>query len=139
MNAAVSDLKSRFSVQSFELIGHSGGGEVALVLAGMRDDVELVQTIAGNVEPLYWTKLHQLTPLNNPITPLMYKDRLRDLPQRHIVGTKDTVVPPSVSQAYSVQLEGTCLEIVAVNATHLDGYHAIWNQFSNTPLLCKGR
>ncbi|MBM5459100.1 alpha/beta hydrolase [Pseudomonas sp. P66] len=137
MSSALTALKSRFGVQSFELIGHSGGGEVALVLAGMREDVDLVQTIAGNVDPIFWTKLHNLTPLKTPITPLLYKDRLRTIPQRHIVGMRDRVVPASVAQAYSAQLEGQCLEIVSVDATHNDGYDSVWKRFSTHPLLCE--
>lgn len=137
MNSALSLLKSRFQVESFELIGHSGGGEVALVLAGMRSDVNQVQTIAGNVDPIFWGKLHQLTPLKSPLTPLQYKDRLREIPQRHIVGINDRVVPPSVAAAYSAQMEGKCLEIVAVDASHNDGYDTIWRRFSSNPLLCK--
>ncbi|RMM39173.1 alpha/beta fold hydrolase [Pseudomonas amygdali] len=139
MDSALTALKRRFNVEGFELVGHSGGGEVALVLAGMRDDVDQVQTIAGNVDPVFWSKLHKLTPLNAPITPLAYKDRLAQIPQRHIVGLKDQVVPPSVAQAYSAQLGGSCVEIVAVDATHNDGYEILWNRFSTTPLLCKSR
>lgn len=139
MNTALSTLKSRYAVRSFELIGHSGGGEVALVLAGMRDDVDQVQTIAGNVDPVFWTKLHHLTQLKDPVTPLMYKERLRLVPQRHIVGLKDSVVPPSVSQAYSAQLDGSCLEIAAVDATHIDGYDSVWKRFSTNSMLCKER
>lgn len=139
MDVALNSLKSRFGVQSFELVGHSGGGEVALVLAGMRDDVVQVQTIAGNVDPDFWTRLHHLTPLKDPITPLMYKERLREIPQRHFVGMKDDVVPLSVSQAYSIQLNGKCLEFVAVDATHIDGYDNVWNRYSTTPMLCKER
>jgi len=137
MNSALSLLKSRFEVESFELVGHSGGGEVALVLAGMRSDVDQVQTIAGNIDPIFWSNLHQLTPLKAPITPLQYKDRLQEIPQRHIVGMRDQVVPPSVAAAFSAQLEGKCLEIVAVDASHSDGYATIWRRFSSTSLLCK--
>ncbi|OOW07176.1 alpha/beta hydrolase [Pseudomonas sp. MF6394] len=139
MDSALTALKRRFNVEAFELVGHSGGGEVALVLAGMRDDVDQVQTIAGNVDPVFWTKLHKLSPLKAPITPLAYKARLAQIPQRHIVGSNDPVVPPSVAQAYSAQLDGSCVEIVVVDATHNDGYGTLWNRFSTTPLLCKSR
>ncbi|MCK1788819.1 alpha/beta fold hydrolase [Pseudomonas violetae] len=139
MNSALSGLKSRFMVESIELVGHSGGGEIALVLAAMRDDVEQVQTLAGNVDPVYWTNLHKLTPLQSPITPLQFRNKLRSVPQRHIVGLNDLIVPPAVVQAYSAQLDGACLEVVEVNATHTEGYDAVWQRLSNTPMLCKGR
>lgn len=139
MNSALSGLKSRFMVESIELVGHSGGGEVALVLAAMREDVEQVQTLAGNVDPIYWTTLHKLTPLKSPITPLQFRDKLRGVPQRHIVGLNDLIVPPAVVEAYRAQLDGACVEVVEVNATHTDGYDAVWKSLSNTPMRCKDR
>ena len=136
MNAGLSRLKIQFGVERFELVGHSGGGNVALVLAGMRTDVSQVQTIAGNIEPAFWTRLHNLTPLNGPLTPLQFKGKLKDLPQRHIVGANDTVVPPAVSQAYARELAGTCIEIINSTATHSAGFDGAWHQYSHSPISC---
>lgn len=139
MNAALSTLKRRFGVETFELVGHSGGGTVALVLAGMRTDVEQVQTLAGNLDPITWTRLQQLSPLSDPITPLQYSARLRSIVQRHIVGTRDAVVPAALARQYRTQLHGQCVEIVAVDATHADGYDAPWQQLANQPIQCPAR
>ncbi|MHC5195022.1 alpha/beta fold hydrolase [Pseudomonas frederiksbergensis] len=139
MNASLDSLKSRFGVDEFELVGHSGGGDVALVLAGMRRDVVQVQTIAGNVDPVFWTQLHKLSPLSDPITPRQYLDRLRNLPQRHIVGTDDAVVPPAIAQEYAKQLGATCLEIASTTATHSTGFDDAWHHYSNTPIACKSQ
>jgi pimeloyl-ACP methyl ester carboxylesterase len=139
MNAALSALKRRFGVDTFELVGHSGGGAVALVLAGMRTDVDQVQTLAGNLDPIAWTHLQQLSPLSEPITPLQYSTRLRTIAQRHIVGTRDAVVPAALARQYSTQLHGQCVEIVTVDATHADGYDAPWQHLANQPIQCPGR
>lgn len=137
MNLALSALKRQYSVRTFELVGHSGGGEVALVLAGMRDDVVQVQTIAGNVDPEFWVGLHHLTPLARPITPMQYEDRLRAIPQRHLVGSRDPIVPASVVQAYDAQLQADCLEIVHVDADHSEGYDTTWSRLANQPIPCR--
>jgi pimeloyl-ACP methyl ester carboxylesterase len=137
MNAGLDSLKIQFGVIDFELVGHSGGGNVALVLAGMRKDVSQVQTIAGNIDPVYWTQLHHLSPLNNPLTPLQFKSKLMNLPQRHIVGTDDSVVPPAVAQEYAKKLDGSCLEIVSVSATHTTGFDDAWHHNLNNPIACK--
>lgn len=139
MNAGLDSLKHQFGVQQFELVGHSGGGAVALVLAGMRTDVSQVQTIAGNVDPIFWTKLQNLTPLTTPATPLQYKNQLRNIPQRLFIGLNDTIVPPAVAHAYGAQLEGQCVEVTVTNATHNTGYEQAWSRLSNQPLLCKGQ
>lgn len=47
MNSALNNLKSRYRTESFDLVGYSGGAAIALILAGERDDVGQVQTIAG--------------------------------------------------------------------------------------------
>ncbi|MGE8066186.1 alpha/beta fold hydrolase [Pseudomonas sp. NPDC089569] len=137
MDAALDALKREFGVEQFELVGHSGGGAVALVLAGMRDDVSQVQTLAGNVDPVYWTELNNLSALNNPITPLQYKERLKTIPQRLFVGSRDLIVPPAVSSEYVSKLCGKCIEISSINADHQNGYQAAWLSIASQPVECK--
>jgi pimeloyl-ACP methyl ester carboxylesterase len=137
MDAALSALKQRYGVQRFELVGHSGGGAVALVLAGMREDVDQVQTLAGNVDPAFWADLHHLTPLAQPMLPLHYTRRLAGIPQRHFVGLNDPVMPMAVAQAYRAALQGRCVEIVSVAATHGQGYEPLWARMAGQPIDCQ--
>jgi pimeloyl-ACP methyl ester carboxylesterase len=137
MNAGLDSIKRQFGVDKFELIGYSGGGAVALVLAGMRNDVNQVQTIAGNVDPVYWTALNKLTPLNNPVTPLQYKARLQTIPQRMFVGTNDKVVPPAVAREYALHLNGQCIELLVGEGDHQSGYRDVWLSTANQPVLCR--
>lgn len=137
MNAGLDAIKHQFGVDWFELVGHSGGGAVALILAGMRDDVVQVQAIAGNVDPVYWTALQHLTPLNHPVTPLQYKERLKSIPQRLFVGSEDTIVPPAVAHEYASRLDGQCIEITTTSADHQNGYQAAWLSTANEAVTCK--
>lgn len=137
MNAGLDVLKSRFRVESFELVGHSGGGNVALVVAAMRSDVVQVQTIAGNLDPALWTQLHDLSPLIDPLMALQFRDKLAALPQRHIVGLKDTIVPPAIAYEYAKRLHGTCLEIASTTATHSTGFDDAWHYYAAKPITCK--
>lgn len=136
MDAALSLLKRRYGVEHFELVGHSGGGAVALVLAGKREDVGQVQTLAGNLDPALWVQLYHLTPLAQPMLPLDYKGRLSSLPQRHFVGLNDPVMPAAIAQAYGAALKGTCVEVVSVAADHAQGYQAQWGRLANQPIGC---
>lgn len=136
MNAALDRLEQRYNVRSFELIGHSGGAAVALVLAGMRDDVVQVQTLAGNLDPAYWATLQHLSPLPNAVTPLMYRQRLQGIAQRHFLGDQDTVVPPAVAAHYLQALQGGCVEVVHVAANHAQGYDTAWQAHANQPIHC---
>lgn len=136
MNGALSVLKQQFSVDTFELVGHSGGGAMALVLAGMRNDVTQVQTLGGNVDPLFWTQLHHLDPLSSPVVPLAYRERLKHVRQRLIVGRQDTVVPPSVARSYQAQAGADCLDMISIDASHVEGYASAWVQFSDREIRC---
>ena len=106
MSAAVDQLKQGVGAAKLELVGYSGGATIALLLAAMRDDVELVVTAAGNLSVKAWTDHHGVTPLYLSLDPVNYVDALRHIPQVHYVGSKDTIVPPYLSQDFR-QLFGT--------------------------------
>lgn len=129
-------LKSQFGVQGFELVGYSGGGAVALLLAAARDDVLQVQTIAGNIDPQAWTELKHITPLTGSLNPVDYAERLAKVPQRHLIGMNDTVVPPGVSKAYMLKVQPICGETVYIPADHYSGYEMSWKANRNKPVDC---
>jgi hypothetical protein len=119
-NQALDQLKRQRGVQHFHLVGYSGGGAVAMALAGQRQDIDQVVTIAGNVDPLAWIELHNLTPLGDVVNPLDFAARLSSLPQRHFVGAKDKVVPPVLAKAFVQKIEARCADIVEMQSSHED-------------------
>ena len=54
-NEALTTLKLEFGARHLQLVGYSGGGAVAALLAAKRDDVIRLVTVAGNLEHLAWT------------------------------------------------------------------------------------
>ena len=76
------------------------GAALALLLAAQRDDVAQVQTLAGNLSPRLWAELKGLSPLNGSLDPLDYRSQLVSLPQRHLVGQRDTVIPSRLPDLY---------------------------------------
>ena len=93
-------LVQEFRVKTLTLIGYSGGGAIAALLSGTRNDVKRLITIAGNLDTYYWTDLHQVTPLMGSLNPATDTSRLATVAQWHFVGADDWIVPPSVSQHY---------------------------------------
>lgn len=138
MNSALDALKQRFAVEQFELVGYSGGAAVALILAGERDDVIQLQTLAGNLDPLAWVQSKELSPLSGSLDPLAYRAKLRSIPQRHFVGSADEVIAPSLVRGYASKVRAQCLEIIEVRASHHDGYASAWAAFSHQPVSCGG-
>lgn len=136
MSEALDILKRSYQSHSLELIGYSGGGAIALLLAAQRDDVIQIQTLAGNIDPAAWVALHGLSTLKGSLDPLAHVDKLKDIEQRHLVGRSDTVVPPSLARGYARKLQGRCVAIVEVDAAHDKGWQAAWAQARSTAIQC---
>jgi len=98
--AAVDQLKRRIGADRVTLIGFSGGGGVAALLAAERRDVAELITVAGNLDHRVSSAHHSVTPLDGSLNPADAWQALRAIPQRHLVGDNDRVVPPLVAHAY---------------------------------------
>lgn len=138
LGQALDRLKARYGNQGFELVGYSGGGALALLLAGRREDVWQVQTLAGNLSPAEWARLLELTPLEGSLEPLQYRERLARIPQRHLLGAEDRQVPAGVAAFYARQLgEARCLEQVSLpGVTHERGWQQAWSSWRRRSLVC---
>ncbi len=138
LGRALDDVKSRYGNQGFELVGYSGGGALALLLAGRREDVWQVQTLAGNLSPAEWARMLELTPLEGSLEPLQYRERLARIPQRHLLGAEDRQMPAGVAAFYARQLgEAPCLELVSLSGvTHERGWQQAWPSWRQRSLAC---
>nr|VFK00971.1 MAG: Alpha/beta hydrolase family protein [Candidatus Kentron sp. LFY] len=97
---AVDELKHRIGADRVTLIGFSGGGAVAALLAAERRDVAELITVAGNLDHRAFSEHHSVTPLRGSLNPADAWRGLRHTPQRHLVGGSDRIVPPLVAHAY---------------------------------------
>lgn len=110
------------------LVGYSGGGAVALLVAARRHDVGSVRTVAGNLDSGAVTELHAVTPLVASLDPADAAPALAGLPQIHYVGGKDTVVPPAISESYIRKAgDDRCISVrVLPDASHDRGWTEAW-------------
>ncbi|EPW8903514.1 alpha/beta hydrolase [Pseudomonas aeruginosa] len=138
LSQALDQLKQRYGNREFELVGYSGGAALALLLAAQRKDVAQVQTLAGNLSPRLWAQMKGLSPLDGSLDPLGYRERLAAIPQRHLVGDADDVVPASLTKAYLEQLSpNTCSQLALLPAIdHQQGWEAVWKAWRDKPLNC---
>ncbi|SFK57243.1 alpha/beta fold hydrolase [Methylophaga sulfidovorans] len=100
MNQAVTDLKNQFNASSIRLIGYSGGGAIATLLAAERADVDQLITVAGNIDTTAWTNLHHISPLTSSLNPAEQWQALQEKPQIHFVGSEDKIMPEAVAKSY---------------------------------------
>lgn len=100
LDQAANQLKARAGAQRLVLVGYSGGGALALLLAARRKDVVRVVTVAGNLDHAAWTTHHRLTPLLDSLNPAQMRTRLATVAQVHLLGEQDWVVPPELAEAF---------------------------------------
>jgi len=110
MNEAVDQLKQKFGAKKLILVGYSGGGTVAALIAARREDVERLITVAGNLDVTGWSEAHALSPLEGSLNPLDETPKLSKIPQVHFVGEKDSVIPPSLTRDFANKVHAKVIE-----------------------------
>lgn len=101
---ALDRLKRDSGADRLLLVGYSGGGALAALLAAGRSDVSGLVTIAANLDLDRWVRDHQLSPLSRSLNPADKAQALRTLPQIHIRGGRDTIVGGDVVRAFIARL-----------------------------------
>lgn len=124
MSEALDGLQAQLGPKPLVLIGHSGGGALAVLLAQRRSDVQGVITLAGNLAPHQWAKHHGYLPLEGSLTPAP-----QNLPeailQWHFAGVEDSNVPPMLIES---ALQGaTGAEFNTVKGNHTCCWHKHWS------------
>ncbi len=125
-NLAISQLRTLIPSDSLRLVGYSGGGAVAALVAARRDDVAQLITVAGNLDPAAWTAKLALAPLTGSLNPADFPAELSKIPQVHLVGGKDRIVGEYVARAFLAAFptdQRPALEIFP-NFDH----HCCWSQ-----------
>lgn len=134
-HAVLDQIKQRQPELRFNLVGYSGGATIATKLAGSRDDVNTLQTIAGNLDPHAWVQWHGYSPVNS--TPLSEPelDRLKRMAQRHFMGIHDTVIPVELTESVMGNLKPDCAELVLIQTNHSQ-WDALPSEKILSPISC---
>ncbi|MGF7208098.1 dienelactone hydrolase [Skermanella aerolata] len=122
------------------LIGYSGGGGLAVLLAARRSDVAAVVTVAGNVAHGVWTSHHRVSPLLGSLDPIDSAARLAAVPQLHLVGANDRIVPRLIADSFARRSPpGGCIRIVTIaGASHDSGWLENWPALLDRIPACPG-
>lgn len=97
---ALNQLLLHHHARGLHLVGYSGGAAIAALVAARRSDVHSLTTVAGNLDHALWTRLHGLTPLADSLNPVDVSPLLSGLPQWHLVGENDVVIPVALAQRF---------------------------------------
>lgn len=97
---AIDEAVRRSLSERIALIGYSGGGALAALIAERRHDVAWLVTIASDLDLADWVRLHGLQPLSDSLDPADDAPAIQRLPQIHLAGSEDSVVPPAIAQSF---------------------------------------
>jgi len=122
----LNQIKRKYSPSSVTLVGFSGGGTIATLVAARRNDISGIITVAANLDHVAWTSHHHVSPLIYSLNPKNYAQQLQHIPQVHYVGEKDTTVPMLVVTSYAEGMQVTThmlIERIAKN-----GHGCCWEK-----------
>lgn len=99
LDAALDQALALTGHRSLVLLGYSGGGSLAVLLANRRRDVDAVVTVAANLEIGAWTRHHGYEPLDGSLNPAAVAPAPPAVLRWHLLGGRDRRVPPAVTRA----------------------------------------
>ncbi|MFA4995450.1 MAG: hypothetical protein WC521_09150 [Bdellovibrionales bacterium] len=128
INRALDYVVSVIPRSRLNLVGYSGGGAIAAVMAARRRDVVSLRTIAGNLDPDGNGRTHSAVPQYDYIDPMEGAPRLSMLPQEHFVGENDALVPSFLTGNFVRAVgQNICVKITPIaDATHKTGWEEAW-------------
>ena len=97
---AISKLKQAHGAKELVLVGFSGGGAVAALVAARRTDVTRLVTVAGNLDHDLWTRSHKISPLRGSLNPADFWSSLIGVKQLHLVGGEDRIIDKNIAESF---------------------------------------
>lgn len=105
VGTTLDQLKRRNGASRLVLIGYSGGGAIAAILAARRNDVAKLVTVAANLDVATWTERQGLSPLRGSLDPARdAAPMLGNVDQLHFAGADDRTVGPDVVRSFMRRL-----------------------------------
>lgn len=116
------------------LIGHSGGGTLAVLLAARLKNVDQVVTLAGNLQVTKWTTFHHYSPLSLSLDPARQPPLSPCTRQYHLAGAQDQEILPDWIEEYSQTQPSSHFQQLN-DADHRTGWPLWWTLINIEPTI----
>ena len=123
----IDQVKGAAGATQIRLIGYSGGGVLATLLAQQRSDVEQLMTVAAPLALSMWSEWHRVSPLMGSLDPLQRGGNHEVISSAmHWAGAEDRIVPPAIINRFVYRQGGVVKQIEGFD--HQCCWTEIWPQ-----------
>jgi dienelactone hydrolase len=136
MSLAVDEIKRSYGAARVNLVGYSGGGAMAALVAAHRADVTCLVTVAAPLDTNAWTDALRVSRLDLSLNPADAADRLRNVRQTHFIGGRDKLVPAGTSVRYLERVTGATV-IHKQNFDHQCCWGDEWRELRRSSCLAR--
>ena len=124
--AALRTVMQQNASRALVLIGHSGGGTLAMLLAARMSKVRAVVTLAGNLDPDAWAAYHGYEPLRG-LSPARQPALSPEIREIHCAGGRDRNMPLAILRAAAARSPRAEL-LVFPDFDHACCWEGVWRQ-----------
>ena len=138
-NQVLDDIKKRYDITEFNLIGYDGSVNIIAALVGARSDIASIRTVAGNLTPdAIYSKTGQTLDAGSAKADEL-APQLAKTPQHHFVGAGDEIAPPSVYHSFRQAMgPSDCVHYTFVqDADHEHGWVEKWPELLKATTECE--
>jgi len=126
-NLVIDKLKVEAGAEKIQLIGFSGGAAIASILSAIRNDIHSLVTVAGNLDHVAINRFNKVSQLSNSLNAIDFSSKIKNIPQHHIIGAQDHLIPELVVDNFIDKQQGNCSKkIVAKVSGHGYGWEKFW-------------
>ena len=127
-NAALDNIKAQYGIKRFNLVGFSGGGAVAALVAGKRNDVASLRTVGGNLDHARVNRNHNVSQMAGSLNAVDVAGSIAHIPQHHFIGNRDKVITPDIYDSFKAAAgPSSCMRSIMVkDADHETGWVSAW-------------
>jgi hypothetical protein len=137
VNSIANSIKKIAGNNKISLIGFSGGGGIAILVAPKLNHVQNIITIAGNLDIKEFAKFHKSKSISDSLNPVDYIDQVKNIPQLHISGGKDKIVPILIADKFVKAAKSKCVKQITIDSSsHGKGWSLVWQDILKRDINC---